>query len=537
MSSALTDPPRVQPTTLFLSEGWLDLASAAFAPIPVDEDTATRFGLAITDAPAGVVDTMVLVVDMRTGGIRFDRLAAPESGNPTLRLTREAAARLLLGSAADRVGVFETGHNRVSGNLTEVFFLDQVLQHDTGGVLAKLRALTKGLPDGFGAPSWPPPAAVTPDADDAAAVAAATESLPRTMARLRAELAVSTPGAQLYVSRHGTPVANVGMGTARPGVPFSRRSPTLWYCCAKPFASVAVGWLWERGLLDPYSPVSAYLPDYTGEGKQTLTLAQLLTHTGPVPTGRDPLHGSLFGPDEQRRTLVRAMRVPRQSGPPRVNYSQWWAWVLLAEVIEAVDGRDYDRFVTETILRPCGIADTTYVRLTDTDFDRVGGTLPVLYVNASGRPAQPTYWFSSRAATTCALPGVNTRGPMADLGRFLETLLAGGTAPGGRILAPPTVAALVARHRNGVADRFGNADWGLGFRLECRHLNPDLTSFSRYASPRSYGHEGLWTAAAFADPDAGLVVAVHLNGKTRHEQHRERILAIGDAVYEDLGLA
>jgi hypothetical protein len=27
---------------------------------------------------------------------------------------------------------------------------------------------------------------------------------------------------------------------------------------------------------------------------------------------------------------------------------------------------------------------------------------------------------------------------------------------------------------------------------------------------------------------------VHLNGKTRHEQHRERILGICDAVYEDV---
>ena len=41
---------------------------------------------------------------------------------------------------------------------------------------------------------------------------------------------------------------------------------------------------------------------------------------------------------------------------------------------------------------------------------------------------------------------------------------------------------------------------------------------------------------AFADPDAELVVAVHLNGKTRHKRHRERILGICDAVYEDLNL-
>jgi CubicO group peptidase (beta-lactamase class C family) len=526
MANTLTE------TRAFLSDAWLDHAQAAFAPFPVDEDRAVRFGLAVTDAPPGLVDSLVFTVDMVTGGIRFDRTASPESANPTLYLTREAAARLLLGSPADRVGVFETGESRASGNFTELFFLDQVLQQDTDGVLAELRATTEDLPADLGGPDWPSSTSLPPGQDD---VTAATEVLPRTMARLYAELRNSTPGAQLYVSQHGRTLANLGIGMARPGVPFTRDSSTLWYCCAKPLGSVAVGWLWERGLIDPFAPVSRYLPDFAGQGRERLTLAQLLTHTGPVPTGRDPLHGSLYGPDELRHRLVRGMSIP-DGEPGRVNYSQWWAWVLLSEVIRAVDGRDYDQFVTEEILIPCGIADTTRVRLTGDDFTRIGDKLPLLYITAHDRPAQPTYWFSSRAATTCALPGVNTRGPMADLGRFLEMLLAGGTAGGRRILAPPTVAALVARHRNGISDRFGNADWGLGFRLECRHIAPELTSFSKHASPRAYGHEGLWTAVAFADPDAGLVVAAHLNGKTRHDQHRSRILGICDAVYEDLVL-
>lgn len=534
MSSATITPLPVG-TARFLSAAWLTRAQARFARLPVDQDNAVRIGLSITDAPAGVVDGVVLVVDMDSGGLRFDRHAAPETGNPTLWLTYESTARLLLGSASDRVGVFESGDNQASGNFTELFFLDRVLQQDTGGVLAELRETTSELPPGLGRTSWPDRGQAAPDdPDGAASVAAATEALPRTMARLREELGRSTPGAQLYVSQNGRALADVGMGTARPGVPFTRHSNTLWYCCAKPLGSVAVGWLWERGLLDPFAPVSRYLPDFTGGGRERLTLAHILTHTGPVATGRDPLHGCLYGPDELRNRLVRNLRIPPDGVWGRVNYTQWWAWLLLADVIAAVDGRDYDRFVTEEILAPCGIADTTRVRLTADDFARIGATLPLLYITAAGRPAQPTYWFSSAAATTCALPGVNTRGPMADLGRFFEMLLAGGTAPGGRVLAPPTVAAITGRHRNGIRDRFGNADWGLGFRLECHHLDPELTSFSQYASPRTYGHEGLWTATAFADPDSSLVVAVHLNGKTRHEQHRERISRIGDAVYEDL---
>jgi CubicO group peptidase (beta-lactamase class C family) len=363
----------------------------------------------------------------------------------------------------------------------------------------------------------------------------AADALPLTMARLRAELGHSTPGAQLYVSQGGRVVADVGMGEARPGLPFTRRLSPLWYCCAKPLISVAIGQLWERGLLDPFAPVSRYLPDFTGDGREKLTLAHILTHMGPVPTGLDPLHGCIFGADAPRRKLVRELRIPPDGVTGvQVNYSQWWGWVLLADVVEAVDGRPYDRYVEEEILVPVGISGSTRVRLTSEEFQRVGETLPLIYISAAGRPQQPTYWFSTEGGTTCALPGVNTRGPMADLGRFFEVLLAGGQAPGGRIAAPTTIAALTARHRNGIRDAFGNADWGLGFRLECGHIDPELISFSKHSSPRSYGHDGLWTAIVFADPDADLVVALHLNGKTRQDQHRARLDKICDAIYEDL---
>lgn len=523
----------------FLSEAWLAELTASFRHLPVRPQSTVRLGLTVADPPAGTVPAVLLLVDLASGAIRVERGTPPTGGDPHLRLSYRSAARLLLGSALDRVRVFESMDTVLVGNFSALFFLDRRLQQDDGGALARLRRGSAGLPADLGGIGWPespaPPAAEDPA--DAAAVAAATDALPATLAQLRAELGHSTPGLQLYVSQAGAVRASIGLGEARPGVAFTPRSTPLWYCCAKPLLSLAVGQLWEQGRLDPFAPICDYLPDFTGDRREELTLLQVLTHTGPVPTGLDPLHGCIFGPDEPRRRLVRNLRIPPagEAGGP-VNYTQWWGWLLLADVIEAVDGRSYERYLQEEILAPVGIAGSTHVRLSAAQFRRAGATLPVIYITDAGRPAQPTYWFSSEGGTTCALPGVNTRGPMADLGRFFEVLLAGGRLPGGgRIAAPTTVAALTARHRHGVRDAFGNADWGLGFRLECRHLDPDLTSFSRHSSPRAYGHDGLWTATVFADPDAELVVAVHLNGKTRQTQHRERLSRICDAVYADLG--
>jgi hypothetical protein len=44
------------------------------------------------------------------------------------------------------------------------------------------------------------------------------------------------------------------------------------------------------------------------------------------------------------------------------------------------------------------------------------------------------------------------------------------------------------------------------------------------------------TNLSFADPDAGLVVALHVNGKIDPYLHRARMTSICDAIYVDLGL-
>jgi CubicO group peptidase (beta-lactamase class C family) len=513
----------------FLDREWIELADELSRRTPAAGGSPHRVEFVITDPLPDGPDRVALDADLDSGGLWLGRPRAAGESSLRLRLPRSAAARILLGSARQRVEAFDRGDIEAEGYFALLFFVDRMLQQDYGRLLAGLRAATTDGPPA--AEPDPPPASAAEEDPDRLAEAEA--ALPKAMHALRSEIGQSTPGAQLYVSRRGRPLASVGLGECRPGVPYRHDSRTLWYCCAKPVVAVAIGQLWERGLVDPYAPVSRYLPDFTGPGREDMTLVQILTHTTPVPTGADPLHGSLTAPAELRWRRAAAVQAPHR--PPRrsINYSQWWSWTLLARVIEAADGRPIDRYLTEEVLGPCDLA-ATRVRLSDREYDELGDRLPLIHIAGDGRPAQPTWWFATRAGATECLPGVNVRGPMADLGRFFEMLLAGGLAARGRVLAAPTVAALTARHRTGLTDGFGNADWGLGFRLECGHLDPELTGFSSYSSPRSYGHDGLWTAVAFADPEADLAVALHLNGKTGHQTHGDRMRRILDAVYEDV---
>ncbi|WP_017624185.1 serine hydrolase domain-containing protein [Nocardiopsis chromatogenes] len=517
------------------STGWLACASALFAALPVDQDSAVRVRLRLTDAPRGTADTVEIAADLATGGLRFRAGAGAERPGLAFTLTRADARTLLLGGQEERTRLFEHGGLRLEGAFLFLFFLDRVLEQDVSGALAELRLRTADPP-----PSRPPHrdrGGTDGDGEEAAAVRAAAEALPRTVAALRAELGRTTPGAQLYVGHapSGTAVS-AAFGDARPGVPFTRRSRPIWYCCSKTVGAVAIGRLWERGLVDPTRPVAEYLPWFAGEGRERITLYHLLTHTTPVPMALDPLHGVFAAPVGIRREQVRTMRIPPGEPGQRINYAPWWAWFLLAEVVRAVDGRDYERFAAEEVLAPCAMSDTRMV-LTSGEYRAEKDRLPLIHITGGAFPAQATHWYATEAACTRPIHGLNMRGPVRDLGRLFEALSRGGAGSAGRILRPQTAAAMTARHRVGLTDPFGNADWGLGFRVESRHLGDAYTAFSRHASVRAFGHYGLWTSLAFADPDAGLVVALHLNGKTMQDEHRERTLSICDAVYTDLGLA
>ncbi|MFD7118109.1 serine hydrolase domain-containing protein [Streptomyces sp. NPDC059922] len=537
---ARTDPSATTVPTRYalFSPEWLGGADSAFAALPADESAAIRVALDITDAPEGTADALDILMDLTTGALRF--AAGHSAVRPTLAftLTHADAGTLLFGDQTRRTRLFEHGGLRLEGAFLFVFFLDRILQQDVSGGLARLRAETAGLAH----PQGPPPARRahppgTGQEDEAAAVEATRDTLPRTMAVLRAELGRTTPGAQLYVSHAPSRTAvSVALGDSRPHEPFTRRSWPIWYCCSKAVGAVAVGQLWERGLVDPLRPVAAYLPWFEGEGRENITLFQLLTHTTPVPMALDPLHGTFAAPAEVRREQLRTMRIPPGAEPgTRINYAPWWAWFLLADIVRAVDGRSYERYLTEEVLAPCGMTDTRMV-LTPEEYREAAGRLPLIHITGGGFPAEPTQWYATEDSCTRPIPGLNMRGPIQDLGRFFETLLADGQGTGGRILRPQTVMAMTARHRVGLTDAFGNADWGLGFRLESHHLGKEYTAFSHYASRRAFGHYGLWTSVAFADPDTGVVAAVHLNGKASQDEHQERMLAIGDAIHHDLGL-
>src|SRR5947199_3372973 len=98
--------------------------------------------------------------------------------------------------------------------------------------------------------------------------ASAHTPLPRTAAviddGMTAELHI---GAQLYVSRHGLPVADRAWGESRPGIPMTPDAVMLWLSGSKPITAVAVAQQWELGRLRLDDRVDDHIPEFGKNGK------------------------------------------------------------------------------------------------------------------------------------------------------------------------------------------------------------------------------------------------------------------------------
>ena len=359
------------------------------------------------------------------------------------------------------------------------------------------------------------------------------ESLPATVDLIaRGTASGLHSGAQVCVSRDGTVVADLVVGEASPGVDMRPTSLTSWMSSGKPLLAVAMAQLVERGQIDLQDRVVDHVPEFGANGKDGIDLRHLLTHTSGLTNDRP----SASTWDELVGAICASSPVTEWVPGAAAGYNVGNGWVILAEVLRRVDGRDYDQYAREEILLPLGMEDS-WVHLKGAALEEYGDRVAGLYDTASGGATDPewTSWPNE-----IYWPGGSARGPVRELTRFYEMLLRGGSRDNSRIVGAATVAAFTGRHRSGMVDKtFGYIlDWGLGFMVDSkRHGRRDYAySFGEHASDNSYGHGGYQSSMGFADPDCGLAVAWTLNGMPGERAHRSRNHDINTAIYEDLGL-
>jgi CubicO group peptidase (beta-lactamase class C family) len=341
-------------------------------------------------------------------------------------------------------------------------------------------------------------------------------------------------GAQVYASLGGEPVADFGIGEARPGAPMTADTLMSWYSSTKAVMPVVIGQLWEAGRLDIDDAASRYLPEFGRNGKERLTFRHLLTHTAGFrnapPFGSTTAGQLRDNHAEMLEALCNAPIEPGWEPGRRAGYHGGNVHFVLGEVVRRLTGRRYGDYAREAVFGPLQMVDS-WIGMPRERYEAYGDRIGIMHLARDGGFQVRPYIESAESARQ-GHPGGGGRGPMRELARIYELLVLRGEYRGVRLLSPQTVEALTARHRVGLFDESFRVpmDYALGYQV-------DVASMGRHCSPRAFGHGGNMSSMAFGDPERGVAVGIVCNGMPeRRSVHYRRLEEIATAVYEDLGI-
>ena len=236
--------------------------------------------------------------------------------------------------------------------------------------------------------------------------------------------------------------------------------------------TTAIMQLVESGRLHLDAPVAYYWPAFAANGKQTVTVRQLLAHTSGL---RPDLRALPHEPG--RQAVLRAIAAePLLSAPgTRVIYSDL-NFIVLGELVQRITHQSLEAYCRTHIFKPLGMQDTSFLpnarlaALSAPTTADAGGM-------RRGRVHDPT---ASRMGGVSGHAGLFSTA--ADLARFAQMLLDDGRAGRQRILRLASIAALAS-----VASPLADTPWrGIGWEL----APPFVANQDRLPPVGAIGHTG-----------------------------------------------
>lgn len=144
----------------------------------------------------------------------------------------------------------------------------------------------------------------------------------------------------------------------------------------KPITALMTLILVNDGLIDLNDDINKYIPEYSGPGKNKVTIHQMLTHTSGIPN-----HGAIpnlskklvrwFYDTDQYLELIRNIELQFEPGTG-FAYSGI-AYNLLAIICEKVTRKEFGDLLKERIFIPLGMNNTKLDKNLDIDLKRADG--------------------------------------------------------------------------------------------------------------------------------------------------------------------
>lgn len=320
-------------------------------------------------------------------------------------------------------------------------------------------------------------------------------------------------GAVISVARAGRLGlhAAIGHADAARTRPLRAESVFSLFSVTKAITNVLVLRAIELGHFALTTRISDLVPEFSGHGRERITVHHLLTHTSGLPVVF-AIKPDLYI-DRLDEVVAAVCAHVRPTEPPgeRVAYSPLANHALLGEALRRTDPqrRSYRSIVHQDLFEPLAMRDSSVGLRADLRDRHVvpdfRDNFPITHPGHSN--LGPNGAFEEEHAE---MPWVGVAASVPDLFRFAEMLRRGGELDGRRILSPATLALAT---RNLTEEKpnelyrtlFHQRGWepapaylGLGFSLRgtavCHHL------YGTLASPGTFGNYGAGSALYWIDP-------------------------------------
>lgn len=262
----------------------------------------------------------------------------------------------------------------------------------------------------------------------------------------------------------------------------------------KLFTATAVMQLAEKNKISLDDPVARYVPLFGVNGKEKITIRQLLSHTGGLPATL-PLY-QLPGDREGKLALLFTSKPVAQPGSKMI-YSDI-GYIVLGELVRQVSGMPLSVYLETSIFKPLGMNATMY---------KPPSILRKSIAATEDQSAESRgmVWGEVHDENAWALGGMSGHAGLfstaEDLAKFGLAFMNQGEWNGKRILNPESVEEMTKLQTGNIPDAFRGLGWEL---RQDWYMGP-------FAAKETFGHTGFTGTSLFVDPKRDVMVILLTN--------------------------
>lgn len=292
----------------------------------------------------------------------------------------------------------------------------------------------------------------------------------------------------------------------------------------KGLTALVIAMLCERGLLKYDDPVAKYWPEFARNGKENITVAQVMGHRAGIPQ-------SIATPVSEwtdRAAVARGVEDMRPLWTPGKHngyHASTYGWIA-DELALRLTGNNIAALLAGEVTGPLGIKDV-YIGLPQSEFARFC-PMAVLGETARTRVAFNDF-MNTYEGMKLPLSWGSGAATAKDLARLFNIFAFNGSYNGKTVISRETQE-LISRPTNSPEETDlilkWPVRWGLGV---INGETPSIYGTERH--PNAIGHAGGGANVAWADPGRKLSVAFLCNGMRTGGEEWERYRVLADSIY------